>query len=143
MNRRRADRVTERWQPKAPAPKSLGHLDEPQRRALEIETMVGLGIQRAEIDPTHPNSALLHIVCVLLGELAAENGLLPADPTASLKIAAPPPEASDEPETGTPIERFLAAIEAATARGYNAGIHPPNLAAALRAEADAIERKRE
>jgi hypothetical protein len=106
----------------------------PLPRAMEIDAIVRLGRERAELAPSHPASVVLHVATRLLEELAAERGLLSEDCGALS-------EPAEETGPRSRMERFIGTIEAVSDRFLAEGAHPPNLAGALRAEADRVERQ--
>lgn len=110
----------------------------PLPRSLEIEAIVQLGRERADLSPAHPASAVLYVAVRLLEELAAERGILPIDRTA---LRAPVPAAPPAADPRSRMERFVDTIEDTCERFLAEGAHPPNLAGALRGEAHRIERK--
>lgn len=152
MNRRRADLVSQRRKPKPkselPAELTTAETDrirrekymeiiigdkgngEPaKRRALEIEATIRAARELSEIYAGDPCAAYLWIAASFLEELVSRD----AEPAPAIKAQAP------EPEAGTPMERFIAEMEAATDRALSAGLHPPNIGAVLRAEAERAE----
>lgn len=139
MNRRRADLSTAIWTKKPAAPKPLSPADLADRvpRRVEINRLVTLARERSEADPASSDSVLLFVLATVLAEIAASEGIRSLDRGGPAK----PPEPA--PETGTPMERFIAAMEAATDRALADGLHPPNVAAVLRAEADRAEREKQ
>jgi hypothetical protein len=121
-------------------PKAPVAIDEQRySRSMEIEAIVRFGRDLSDQTPAHPCSVTLHVALSLLEGLAKERGLLPVDRDVEAALAPSRPEPASE--TGSPIERFTDSISATTDRFLAEGIYPPNLAAALRAEADRVQAK--
>jgi len=108
-------------------------------RSMEIEAIVRFGRELSDQTPAHPCSATLYVALGLLEGLAKERGLLPVD--RGVEAAPAPSRPEPASEAASPMEQFIDSISATTDRFLAEGVYPPNLAAALRAEADRVQAK--